>query len=195
MSGNLENSAVATGLEMFSFHSSLKECSNYHTISLISHASKVMLKFFQAELQQYVNQKLTEVQDRFRKRKRNKRWNYQHLWIIEKQENWIQKNVCFIVYAKALDCVDHNKLWKIPRDGNTRLPYLLPKKPLCRSRSNSKNWTWNNGLVPNWLRSKSSLVYCHPTCLTYMQRISCKMPGWVLPGEILTTSDIQTIPL
>ena len=55
MSANLENSAVATGLEKVSFHSNSKECSNYHTIALISHASKVMLKILQARLQQYVN--------------------------------------------------------------------------------------------------------------------------------------------
>ena len=58
MPANLENSAVATGLEKVSFHSNAKECSNYHTIALISHASKVMLKILQARLQQYVNREL-----------------------------------------------------------------------------------------------------------------------------------------
>ena len=72
MPANLENSAVATGLEKVSFHSipkkgNAKECSNYRTIVLISHASKVMLKILQASLQQYVNQELPEVQDGFRK--------------------------------------------------------------------------------------------------------------------------------
>ena len=69
MPGNLENSAVATGLEKVSFHSSPKErqCSNYHTIALISHASKVMLKILQARLQQYVNCELLDVQAGFRK--------------------------------------------------------------------------------------------------------------------------------
>ena len=72
MSANLENSAVATGMEKVSFHSSpkerhAKECSNYRTIALISHASKVMLKIFQARLQQYVNCELPDVQAGFRK--------------------------------------------------------------------------------------------------------------------------------
>ena len=72
MPANLENSAVATGLEKVSFHSNpkkgnAKECSNYHTIALISHASKVMVKILQARLQQYVNHELPNVQAGFRK--------------------------------------------------------------------------------------------------------------------------------
>ena len=67
MSANLENSAMATGLEKVSFHSNPRECSNYYTIALISHASKVMLKVLQARLQQYVNRELPDVQADFRK--------------------------------------------------------------------------------------------------------------------------------
>ena len=67
MPANLENSAGATGLEKVSFHSNAKECSNYPTIALISHASKVMLKILQAKLQQYVNRELPDVQAGFRK--------------------------------------------------------------------------------------------------------------------------------
>ena len=67
MSANSENSAVATGPEKVSFHSNPKECSNYHTITLISHASKVMLKILQARLQQYVNRELPDVQAGVRK--------------------------------------------------------------------------------------------------------------------------------
>ena len=63
---NLENSAVATGLEKASFHFSPKECSNYHTLALISHASKVMLKILQASVQQYMNYELPDVQAVFR---------------------------------------------------------------------------------------------------------------------------------
>ena len=69
MPANLENSAVATGLEKVSFHFSLKECSNYRTVVLISHASKVMLKILQARLQQDVNHELPDVQAGFRKGK------------------------------------------------------------------------------------------------------------------------------
>ena len=67
MSSNLENSAVATGLEKVSFNSNPKKCSNYHTTALISHASTVMLKILQARLQQYMNHELPGVQDGFRK--------------------------------------------------------------------------------------------------------------------------------
>ena len=79
-------------------------------------------------------------------------------WITEKEREF-QKNIyfCFIDYAKTFDCVNHNKLWKILRDGNTRPPDLLPEKSVCRSRSNSQNQTWNNRLVPNWERSTSRL--------------------------------------
>ena len=67
MPANLENSAVATGLEKVSFHFNPQKCSNYHTIALISHTSKVMLKIIQARLQQYMNQELLDVQAGFRK--------------------------------------------------------------------------------------------------------------------------------
>ena len=116
MSANLENSAVVTGLEKVSFHSNPKErqcqrCSNYHTIALISHASKVLLKIFQARLQHYVNQELPDVQACFRKGK-DQIANIR--WIMEKAREF-QKNIyfCFINSAKSFDCVDDNKLWKI----------------------------------------------------------------------------------
>ena len=84
MPANLENSAVATGLEKVSFHSNTKECSNYRTTALISHASKVMLKILQASLQQYVNHELPDVQARFRKG-RGTRYQIANIhWIIEK---------------------------------------------------------------------------------------------------------------
>ena len=116
MPANLENSAVATGLEKVSFHTNpkgnAKECSNYHTIALISHASKAMLKILQARLQQYMNRKLADVQAGFRKA-RGSRYQIVNIhWIIEKAREF-QKNICLIDYAKAFDCVDHNKLWKI----------------------------------------------------------------------------------
>ena len=101
MPANLENSAVATGLEKVSFHSNpkegnAKECSNYHTIALISHASKVMLKILQARLQQYVNHELPDVQAGFRKGgTRDQIGNI--CWIMEKAREF-QKNIyfCFI---------------------------------------------------------------------------------------------------
>ena len=88
MSVNLENSAVATGLEKFSFHfnpkGNAKECSNYCTIALISHASKVMLKILQARLQQYINHELPDVQAGFRKGRETRDQIANIHWIIEK---------------------------------------------------------------------------------------------------------------
>ena len=91
-----------------------KECSNYCTIALISHASKVMLKILQARLQQYVNRELPDVQAGFRKGRGTRDQIANICWIIKKAREF-QKNIyfCFIDYAKAFDSVDHNKLWKI----------------------------------------------------------------------------------
>ena len=143
MPANLENSAVATGLEKVSFHSNPKErqcqkCSNYRTIALISHTSKVKLKILQARLQQYMNYELPDVQAGFRKGRGIRDQIANIRWITEKAREF-QKNIylCFVDYAKAFDCVDHNKLWKILRDRNTRPPYLPPEKPECGSRGNS----------------------------------------------------------
>ena len=122
MPANLENSAVATGLEKVSFHSNPKEgnakvCSNYRTIVLISHASKVMLKILQARLQQYVNRELPDVQAGFRKGRGARDQISNICWIMEIAIEF-QKSIyfCFIDYAKAFDCVDHNKLWKILKE-------------------------------------------------------------------------------
>ena len=91
-----------------------KECSNYCTITLISHASKVMHKILQAKLQQYMNCELLDVQAGFRKGRETRDQIANNHWIIEKAREF-QKNFyfCFIDYTKAFDYVDHNKLWKI----------------------------------------------------------------------------------
>ena len=115
-SGKL-NSGHSTGKVFIPIPKKGKECSNYRTIALISHASKVMLKILQARLQQYVNCELPDVQAGFRKDRgtRDKIANIH--WIIEKTREF-QKNIYFwfIDYAKAFDCVDHNKLWKILKE-------------------------------------------------------------------------------
>ena len=141
--GYLENSAVAIGLEKVSFHSNPKErqCqkySNYHTIALISHASKVMLKILQARLQQDMNQEFPDVQAGFRKGRGTRDQIANICWVIEKTREF-QKYIyfCFIDYAKAFDCVDHNQLENSSRDGNTRPPDLPPEKSVCRSGSSS----------------------------------------------------------
>ena len=141
MPAYLENSAVATGLENVSFHFNPKErqcqrCSNYHTVALISRASKVMLKIFQARLQPYVNGELPDVQVGFRKGRGIRDQIANICWIIKKASEF-QKNFCFIDYAKAFDCMDHNKLENSSRDRNTRPLDLPPEKSVCRLRSNS----------------------------------------------------------
>ena len=92
----------------------VKECSNYHTITLISHTSKVMLKILQARLQQYVNRELPDVQTGLRKGRGTRDQIANICWIMEKARE-LQKNIYFffIDYAKVFDCVDHHKLWKI----------------------------------------------------------------------------------
>ena len=138
MPANLENSAVATGLEKVSFHSNPKERQCQSTIALISHASKVMLKILQARLQQHVNRELPDVQAGFRKG-RGTRDQIANICCITEKAREFQKNIyfCFIDYAKAFDCVDHKKQENSERDGNTRPPDLPPEKSVCRSRSNS----------------------------------------------------------
>ena len=97
-----------------------------------------MLKILQARLQQYMNRKLPDVQAGFRKGRGIRNLIANICWIIEKEREF-QENIyfCFIDYAEAFDCVDHNELWKLLRDGNTRLPDLPLEKSVCRSGSNS----------------------------------------------------------
>ena len=120
-------------------------------MALISHTSKEMVKMLQARLQQYVNLELPDVQAGFRKGRGTRDQIANIHWIIKKAREF-QKNIyfCFIDYAKAFDCVDHNKLWKTLKD-------LPLEKPICRSGSNSSKWTWKNRLVPNRKRSTSRL--------------------------------------
>ena len=117
---------------------SAKECSNYRTIALIAHTSKVMLKILQARLEQYMNCELPDGQADFRKGRGIRDQTANICWITEKAREF-QKNIhfCFIDYAKAFDCVEHNKLENSERDGNIRPPDLPPEKPVCRSGSNS----------------------------------------------------------
>ena len=115
-----------------------KECSNYPTIPLISHVSKIMLKILQAGLQQYVNRELPDIHPGFRKRRGTRGQVADIHWVIEKAREF-QKHIyfCFTDYTQAFDYVDHNKLENSWRDGNTRPPYLPPEKSVCRSGSNS----------------------------------------------------------
>jgi len=125
-----------------------EECSNYRTTALISHASKVMLKILQARLQQYVNRELPAVQAGFRKGRGTRDQNANICWIIEKGRE-SQKSIyfCFIDYAKAFDCVDHNKLWKILKE--MRIPDHLTcllrnlyagQEAIVRTRHGTTDW-------------------------------------------------------
>ena len=145
MPTNLENSAVAKGLEKVSFHSDPKECSNYCTITLISHISKVMLKILQARLQQYMNRELPDVQAGFRKGRGTRDQIANIHQIIDKVREF-QKNIhfCFIDYAKAFDCVDHNKPWNILQ--KMGIPYLplrnlhAGQEATVRTRHGTMDW-------------------------------------------------------
>ena len=174
-----------------------KECSNYRTVVLISHASKVIIKILQASLQQYANCELPDV-EAFRKGRGTREQIARIRRIIEKAREF-QKYIyfCFIDYTKAFDYVDHNKLWKILKEMGI-LDYLTcllrnlyaGQEPTTEKQTGSK-------LGKDYVKA----VYCHSAYLTYMQSTSCKMPGWMkhklesgLLGEISITSDIQMTP-
>ena len=129
---------MTTGLENFSFHFSPKEGQCQLSVQLCSFHMQTRLcsKSFKARFQQYMNQELPDVQAGFLRSKGTRGQIANTCWIIEKASEF-QKNIyfCFIDYANAFDCVGHNKLENSSRDGNTRPPYLPPRKSVCRSRS------------------------------------------------------------
>ena len=133
-----------------------KECSHYHTLSLISQASKVVFKILQARLQQYVNCELLDVKLDLEKAEEPEIKLPTSFGSQTKQEN-SRKTSVLLITPKPLT-VQITTNWTIlPKYGNTKPPYLPPEKSVCRSRSNSQNWTQNNRLFPNRKRSTSSL--------------------------------------
>ena len=158
MPANLENSAVTTGLENVSFHSNPKESSNYYTTAFISYTSKVMLKILQARLHHYVNCEFPDAHVGFSK--------CRGIWdqiasihgIIGKARE-LQKNIyfCYTDYAKAFDCVNHNKLWEILKEMG------IPDHLTCLLRNlyGGQEVTVRTGhggkLISNQERSTSSL--------------------------------------
>ena len=115
----------------------------------------VMLKILQTRLQQYINHELSDVQAGFRKGRGTRDQIDNIRWIIEKARE-LQKNICFIAYAKAFDCVDHNKLWNILQEMG------IPDHLTCLLRNlyagqEARVWKWNNRLLPNQERSTSRL--------------------------------------
>ena len=161
-----------------------------------------MLKILQARLQQYMNCELADIQAGFGKG----RWIRDQIanicWIIEKPRQF-QKNIyfCFIDYAKAFDCVDHNicgKFWKrweyqttLPSSWEICMQVNKQRLELDMEQQTSSK------LGKEYVKA----VYCHPAYLTYMQSTSCEMPGWMklklessFPGEITITSVMQMTP-
>ena len=206
---NLESSAVATDWKRSVFipipkKGNAKECSNYHTIALISHASKVMLKIFHATLQRYVNHELPDVQASFRKGRGTRDQIANICWII-KEAREFQKNIyfCFIDYAKVFDFVDHNKLWKILKE------MVIPDHLTCLLRNlyADQEATVRTGHgTTDWFQIGKGV--CQSCILSlclfnlYAEYI-WETLGWMkhklelrLPGEISITSDMQmTSPL
>ena len=203
MPANLENSAVATGREKLVFipipkKGNAKECSNYHTIALISHASKEMLKILRVRLQQYVNCELPDVQAGFRKGKGTRDQIAYIRWITEKES--FRKPTTSALLTKAFDCVDHNKLWEILKEMG------MPDHLTCLLRN---LYAGQELLETDMEQQTASIlgkecveaVYCHPAYLTYMQNESCKKVGWMKHKlesrflvEIAVTSDMQMTP-
>ena len=179
-----------------------KECSNYHTIALISHASKIMLKILQARLQRYVNRELPDVQAGFRKGRRTRDQIANIRWIMEKAREF-QKNIylCFIDYPKVFDCVDHNKLWKILKEMG------IPDHLTCFLRNlyaNQEGTVRTGHGTTDWFQIGKGV---HQGCILspglfklyaeyIMRNAGLKQHKLEsrLPGEISITSDMQMTP-
>ena len=139
-----------------------KECSNCGTVALISRASKVMLKILQARLQQYMNWEIPDVQAGFRKGRRTRDQIVNIAWVIENVRE-LKKKIyfCFIDYAKAFNCVDHNKLWKILKEMG------IPDHLTCLLRNLYAGQEATELIMEQWTGSKLrkeyvKTVYCHP---------------------------------
>ena len=207
MPANLENSAVATGLEKVSFHSipkkvSAEECSNYCTIALISHTNKVILKILQARLHEpCMNHELPDVQTGFIKGReardqiaksigslKSQRVPEKHLlllyWLCQSLWLWITTNC--------------GKFWK-RREYQTTWPASWE---ICMQiKKHQLELNMEQQTVSKLGKEYVKAVYCHPAYLTSVQSTSCKMPGWMkhkvesrLSGEISITSDMQMTP-
>ena len=156
-----------------------KECSNYLTIALISHASKVMLKILQARFQQYMNRELPDVQAGFRKGRRTRDQIGNICWIIEKAREFQKNNYfCFIGYSKTFDCVEHKKLWKMLKEMGMPDHLTCLLRNLYAGQKQQLELDMEKQLVPNWERSMSRL-YIVTLLITYMQSSSWEMLDWM----------------
>ena len=179
-----------------------KECSNYHTTALISHTSKAVLKVLQARLQQYMNRELPDVQAGFRKGRRTRDQIANIPWVIEKAREF-QKDIyfCFIDCAKAFDCVDHNKLWKILKETviPDHLTHLLRnlyagQGATVRTRHGTTDWFQ----IGKGVRQGCILSPClFKLYAEYIMRNTGLEEDKLesrFPGEISITSDMQMTP-
>ena len=206
MSANLKNSAKATGLENVQSQRRAMP-KNFQTtkkkkITLIAHANKAMLKILQDRLLWYVNWEHPDIQSGFRKGRGTRDQIVNICWILEKARAfWKNIYFCFIEYAKAFHCVDHNKLWKILQEMGLpdHLIYLLRNLLWVKKQQLELNREQLTGskLGKKYIKT----VICHPAYLTYTQSISCEILDWVkhnlqsrLQGEISVTSDTQMTP-
>ena len=155
------------------------ECSNYSTIALISHASKVMLKILLSRFQQYVNCELPYVQPGFRKGRGTKRSNCQHPLDHQKSKRVPEKHLLLLYWLcqnlwlyRSQQTVENSS-----RDGNTRSPYCLLKNLYAGQEATELDMEQKTGskLGKEYIKA----VNCHPAYLTYMQSTSCKMLGWI----------------
>ena len=208
MPANLENSAVATGLEKSVFipipkKDNVKECSNCCTIVLTSHGSKIILKILQARLQQYVNWKLADVQTGFRNGRGTRDQIANICWIIEKAREF-QKSIYFyfIDYAKAFDCVDHNKQWKILEEMGIpdHLTCLLRnlyagQEAIGRTRHETMDWFKIRKGVRQGCILLPYLFNLYAGCIMWNAGLDEAQAGIKIAGGISVISDMQMIPL
>ena len=160
----LDNSAVAARLKKtFSFQSQRKampkNCSsNYCTVGLVSHASKVMLKIPQTRVQQYMNRELQDVQAGFRKYRGTRVQIANVCWIIKKAREF-QKNIyfCFTDYMKVFDCEDHNKLWKLLQELGIQITLPASWETCMQAKKQQSELDMEERVGSNWERSRSML--------------------------------------
>ena len=147
-----------------------KECSNYCRIAFISHASKVMLKILQARFQQYLNHEFPDVQAGFRKDRATRDQIANIRWVIEKAREF-HKNIdfCFIDYAKAFNCVDHNTLWNIHKEMGIRDHLTCLLRNLYAGQEATVRTEMEQQTGSKSRKEYIKAVYCHPAYLTYMQ--------------------------
>ena len=171
------SSGCRTGKSQFSSHFPrrvvTKECTDHWTIAVISQASKVMLNILHARLQHYENQELPGVQAGFRKGRGTRNQIANICWITGKAREF-QKNIylCFINYARAIDCEDHNKLWKPPKEMGIPDHLTCLQRNLYAVKKQHVAGCMEQPIGSRLRKKYDRAVCCHPVCLMYTLRIS-----------------------